>query len=470
MTPLRVLVVDDDPDHRYLMARRLRAAGHQPDTTADPQQVLERIHTADVVVLDYRIPGTSGVDLLSEIVSAGGPPVVMVTGMGSEEVAVEALHAGAFDYVIKDSTYLERLHSIVEAAWGDHESQLRAEQLQAVALRVTGARDRDDVIEGITAGARRLLAADEASVVLAGTARIRQEGDGPRHAIEVPIVASTGEVLGALVAERREPGEFSAVEHELAESCAAFAAIGLTNAAQLEHERVTVGELQDVLDMRRQLIGAVGHELRTPLTAIAGFSATLLRHWDSFGEDERREMVARIERNSSDLTDIVTRLMDYAYIDSGRMEPEIADVALADLVRDTVDALAPSVGSAAIELDIPEVVVRADPTLLRRIVVNLLTNAYKYSGAEPAIVVRAAVDNGAARVTVTDNGPGLDAAELGHVFEPFYRAARDRRKRQGTGIGLALVRDYAKAMGGAAGVISRTGEGATFWFTVPAAE
>lgn len=466
---LRVGVVDDDPDHRFLMSRRLKSAGFTVESTDDPASVLERLGAFDVLLLDYRIPGTSGVDVIGEIVARDGPPVVMVTGMGSEAVAVEALQAGAAGYIVKSNDYLDELPEVVMRAWTQREASRRSDALQGVAQLVTSATDTVEVVAGITAGAKQVLGADDVELIRdAVLPRTVHPPEGPTARLEVPIVSRTGEPLGVLVVHSAVPRIYTPGDYELAQSFAAFAAIGLTNADQLRREREAVGELRDTLDLRRQLVATVGHELRTPLTSIAGFSATLLRHWDSFGDQERRDMVARIERNSADLTDIVSRLMDYAYMDSGHIEPLIEDVELEQFVREIIDALDASLVGASVNVMLDGLSARADRTLLRRVVVNLLTNAQKYGGDDPEITLWASAADGRVRVAVTDNGPGIEAEDLPKVFDAFWRSDRDRHRRQGTGIGLALVHDYVRLMGGAVGVESPAGEGATFFFTLSA--
>lgn len=463
---LRVLVVDDDPDHRFLIARRLRDAGHEATAFADPREALEHLDDADIVLLDYRIPGTTGIDVLGEIIAADGPPVVMVTGMGSETVAVEALQAGAIDYVVKADGYLDELPRVIDGAWRRRDIDERAAALENLAVLVTSATERQQVVDGIVGGARRLLGVDDVEVAV-GPAAPAEASTRDRGRVEVAIVGPSGESLGTLVV--------GSVGHTLSdemiglvESFASFAAVGLANVEAMEAEREMVDELQGTLDMRRQLVAAVGHELRTPLTSIAGFSSTLLRHWESFSDQERRELVERIERNSLDLTDIVTRLMDFAYMDSGRMEVHSERVELKAAVDDIAASLDAS-GRRPPTVLVEPVAVTADPTLLRRVVINLLTNAFKYAGDDPEVRVGAAPDGTHVRVSVSDNGPGIPADDLDQVFEAFYRSGRDKRKRQGTGIGLALVQDYVRLMGGEVGVDSPPGEGATFWFTLPIA-
>ncbi|MDQ1375524.1 MAG: hypothetical protein QOJ09_2862, partial [Actinomycetota bacterium] len=138
-TSIRVLVVDDDPDHLALARRRLTDAGIHVTVASSAVEALDALDDVDLVLLDYRLPGMSGLDALAAIREQGGPSVVMLTGMGSESLAVEAMRAGAVDYVVKDGAYLRTLPQIVERAWRTHDLTRRAGELQRVALLVTSA-------------------------------------------------------------------------------------------------------------------------------------------------------------------------------------------------------------------------------------------------------------------------------------------------------------------------------------------
>jgi DNA-binding NtrC family response regulator len=164
---IRVLVVDDSADHRTLIARRLAGAGMQVIPVATAAEALERIGEVDLVLLDYRLPGVSGLDALRAIRRRRQPPsVIMVTSAGSTEVAVDAMRAGAIHYVTKDRGYLDALPEVVERAWVHHDLAARASELQRLALLVTSARDRDQLFLEIVEGAARLLRASSSGLLL----------------------------------------------------------------------------------------------------------------------------------------------------------------------------------------------------------------------------------------------------------------------------------------------------------------
>ncbi|HVM09980.1 MAG TPA: hybrid sensor histidine kinase/response regulator [Acidimicrobiales bacterium] len=466
-----VLVVDDDVDHRELISRRLTSVGMRVTPVATADEALAALGGVDLVLLDYKLGGRDGLEVLGQIRSLPAPPaVIMVTGMGSEQVVIACMRAGASDYVVKDSGYLRNLPTVVERAWRHHDLERRARELERLALLVTSAPDRDGALHEIVAGALRLLAADECEVQLAEEAGARAVAGEVSLELRVPITLPETGRLGDLVVRRRSGGPFTDEETRLGSTFASFAAIAIAKLRQLELERSLVAELQHTLDMRRQLVAGVSHELRTPLTAISGFAQTILNHWDRIAEADRKDMIARIRANAAELGALVEQLLDFASVEAGRLRVDVGVIDLEPEAREAVADLAPVLADRTIVIDVPTgLTARADAGILRRLLTNLLTNAAKYTPQSAAIAVRAVTvdDSERVRMEVADTGDGLSSEELERVFEPFWRAEATRNSRRGTGIGLALVRDYARLMGGEAGVDSAPGEGATFWFTLP---
>jgi signal transduction histidine kinase len=473
-TPQRavsVLVVDDDPNHRDLIARRLKLSGARV-TVSDGEDALVAAAAVDidVVVLDYRMRGCNGLDLLRDIRARPlAPSVVMVTGMGSEEVAIDCMRAGATDYLIKDRNYLVALPTVVERAWRHHDVERRARELQRLAVLVGSAPDWDSLLNEVVRGAMTLLAADHCEVVSAATGLgANGQADSEQHELRVPVATAELGRVGDLVARRRSSA-FSSDERDLASSLAAFAAIASGNLHRLELERSLVRELQQTLDVRRHIAASVSHELRTPLTAISGFAQTLLASWDRLEDATRIDMISRVRSNASELTALVEQLLDFAAVEAGRSHAERVEVDVAEAVESAVADLGPLLADRTVVVDIdPGTRAMGDPDLIRRTLYNLLTNAAKYTPIETAVAVRSCVvDHGdRVRIEVADTGAGLSEDEIARAFEAFWRGEGNRRTKRGTGIGLSLVRDYVRLMDGEVGVESTLGEGCVFWFTL----
>ena len=488
-----VLVVDDDPDHRYLAKRRLELAGYVVLMAANAAEAMPALEGVDLVLLDHRLPGTSGVDLLPVIVGRG-PSVVMVTGMGSEGLAVEAMRRGAVDYIVKDSSYLDILPDVVERAWLHHDLVRRAGELERIGLLVTSASARPEVFAEVVEGARRLLRADGCALFVLAEAGLVQEassgehlGDrarlldearqllaAPNRSVDgddrmlVPVPPAEETPLGVLAVIIREPRPFAPEERRLALALAGYAGIALGNLRRLDLERALVVELQQMLDLRRELMASVSHELRTPLTCVNGFAETLRVHWPALSDDERLMFVDKICHHSAELGDLVERLLDFSELEAGRVTAGITRLDLRDEVQATVASLGPLIAGRNVQVEVSPVPVMADSVLLRRTLTNLLSNAVKYSEQGTPIRVRGTVHGDVAKVDVVDVGMGLSTDEVAQAFDPFWRAAHvASHKLRGTGLGLALVKEYVNVMGGEVSVESEVGQGSIFSFTLP---
>jgi diguanylate cyclase (GGDEF)-like protein len=268
---ITVLAVDDDPDHCHLIQRRLRDSGVDVMVAGSGEAALELLDggaEVDLALVDYRLPGMNGLATLREIRRRGGPSVVMVTGSASETVVVEALRAGAIDYLVKDPGYLAELPSVVQRAWRHHDMTRRAAELQRLALLVTSAADRDTTFAEVLTGACWLLRTDGCALYVLSDRDLAQaattgelSGDptqrlaqarmylgqrdvshGPEQATDclfVPLPARSEGFVGVLSVSTREPRFYSAEELELARAFAAFAGIALTNLQQALHDPLT---------------------------------------------------------------------------------------------------------------------------------------------------------------------------------------------------------------------------------------
>ena len=362
---------------------------------------------------------------------------------------------------------------------------------------VTSATARPEVFTEVVEGARRLLRADGCALFVMADAGLIQEatagsnlGDGnivlaearkllaaPKKAVEnpgrllVPVPPMEETPLGVLAVLRREPRGFEPEEKRLAVALASYAGIALGNLRRLELERALVTELQQMLDLRRDLMASVSHELRTPLTCVSGFAETLRAHWDALTEDERQMFVDKICHHSTELGDLVERLLDFSQVEAGQLAAGIRCIDLGAEVEATVTALGPLVAGRPLELDIRAEGAMADSVLLRRTLTNLLSNAVKYSEPGTPIVVRGSAVGGVVRIEVADEGTGLTAEEADRAFDPFWRSSRvATHSLRGTGLGLALVKEYVRVMGGDVSVDSEPGRGSTCAFTLPLPE
>lgn len=232
-----------------------------------------------------------------------------------------------------------------------------------------------------------------------------------------------------------------------------------------------VTEIRRLEATRRDFVALISHDLRSPLTAIVS-KAYWLRHMlQGLGMDRETAGASTIIRSARQMALMIQDLVESTYLESGQAEMQFRPTDLVELVADIAQRVGTEQDRARISLDVagPIPPVRADPDRLERALVNLITNALKYSPPDAPVSVGLRVDGGTATVTVADRGVGIPADEIPHVFEKFRRA-RTGLTSEGLGLGLYITRLIAQAHRGSVGVESEPGKGSAFHLRLPLAE
>lgn len=223
--------------------------------------------------------------------------------------------------------------------------------------------------------------------------------------------------------------------------------------------------------MRSDFVSRVTHDLKTPLTSIRMFVETLQMGRVS-GEEEARECLEVIARETQKLTALIDRVLDFSRLEAGKKQFRFEEVDVPALVESALESARPEIEEAGFALEVRVEdglpTVRADGDAIAEVLVNLLNNAVKYSGAEKWIAVRAVRRGDEVALEVEDRGLGIPERERKRIFERFYRADDQRvREASGTGLGLALCKQIVEAHGGRIEVRSQVGVGSTFSAILP---
>ncbi|PLZ01092.1 hypothetical protein CY652_17555 [Burkholderia sp. WAC0059] len=294
---------------------------------------------------------------------------------------------------------------------------------------------------------------------------------------------------GVLAVAVRDPVELQVPEQlRMLETFAAQIALALERVHYVEVARDALVDMESER-LRNSLLSAISHDLRTPLTAIVGLASTLAQSRAGAPEPQPGDELAEaIHDEALRMTGIVTNLLDMARLQSGTLQLNrqwtLVEETVGAALRACRRVLARHPVQVRLDAGLP--LLQLDAVLMERLFANLLENAAKYTPEGSPLVIRAyyagtadgvaaqgTATGGFVRVSLEDSGPGLPPGMSGHLFEKFTRGERESAT-PGIGLGLAICRAIVEAHGGAIGAVNRTAadgrvEGATFWFTLPAA-
>ena len=293
---------------------------------------------------------------------------------------------------------------------------------------------------------------------------------GWRSVLAVPMLHE-GSIVGALVVRRRRTGDFSADTIDILQTFASQSALAIVNARLFRELEQKSGELQVASRHKSEFLASMSHELRTPLNAVIGFSEVLLQRMFGDLNDRQDEYVRDILESGRHLLELLNDVLDLSKVEAGRMElePTVFSVQPAleyslTLVRERAAAHAISL---RLEVDDSANVIETDELRFRQVVLNLASNAVKFSHDGGEVVIRAWREDDELRVTVADKGIGVPPEDRERIFESFQQSGRHTGQNEGTGLGLTLCRRIVELAGGRMWLDSEVGAGSVFGFSIP---
>jgi signal transduction histidine kinase/CheY-like chemotaxis protein len=218
---------------------------------------------------------------------------------------------------------------------------------------------------------------------------------------------------------------------------------------------------------KSSFLSSMSHELRTPLNAILGFTQLLANDAQPNNVERKKEFTGYILKAGKHLLTLINEVLDLAKVESGAVTLSLEAVALDEVVQECRAMIEPLGDQRGLRMSFPAVpgmTVLADRTRLKQILLNLLSNAIKYNRAGGAVALDCVPDaTGRVRIAVRDSGPGLSAAQMEELFQPFNRLGQEAGTEEGTGIGLVVTKRLVELMNGSIGVTSTVGIGSVFW-------
>lgn len=518
----KVLIVDDNVSNLDVLTRRIQRLGMDPYTASDGQMAMQRLNAEpfDLVLLDIMMPNMNGMQVLARIKEdpeLRDIPVIIISAVEDTASIARCIELGAEDFLAKPFNP-QILQARISASLEKKQLRDRADDFleeQSTLQRISGelnARLNINTVAEIVlswamkqttahlgmvgrlmskGGGMQVLAINGVSPVLnrfrgqkmridhpeferaisSGLPQESDQSDGfllpdSRRRLVFPI-GRPGVVAGLLILEDAKLDRYdSRVLSFLTDLCDR-AGPAMANAILYE-------QVQRANQSKTEFISDVSHELKNPMTSIKNY-ARLLRIEKNLS-DQQRMAIDVIERSVDRMTRMVSDLSDVSRIESGYLRLEIDQVPVKDVIQTVVTEIESQVSAKRqqlkIEMDEEGLLVKADQNRLVQILINLVSNAHKYSPESSRILIQAARnDKNMVEFRVHDQGIGIRPEDQGKIFTKYFRASENGARGQtGTGLGLNISRQLVMMQGGKIWFESNYGAGSMFAFTLPVYE
>ena len=460
--PQKIVWVVDDSLLDAARARDSLCRDYRVEIFSDGAAALERIsqnQRPDVLVLDWVMPGVSGVDVCRYLRATAGRlgdemKVLLLTAHNETSQIVEGLGAGADDFLTKPYA-AEELLARVEALVRSQELVRRvANAEQAIRNLLDGSPDP-------------LIAVDPAgTLTYANLAACTALAHPPSELIGEPV----NRFISGLFTEPDEQGRLPDVtigDQVFAPS---------VRLLPLDDSSKTIS-LRDVTEHRRlearrlDFYSMVAHDLRSPLTSIVMRAQLMQRGKRGVLPEEATADLRKIENNVRSLVSLINDFLELARFEGTDFKLQREEIDLIELVDEAIEQYRLLADSRQLDLGLvppaKKTTACGDRQRLMQVISNLLANAVKFAPAGGKVTVRIEAQEGWLAVSVEDNGPGIPAAAIPSLFQRYTRLERAATDVEGTGLGLMIVREIVEAHGGTVGVESEEGRGSKFWFRLP---
>jgi PAS domain S-box-containing protein len=487
--PPRLLIVDDDIGAIHILRHTLATMGdfHFAKSGEAALQLARRL-VPDLILLDAHMPGLDGFDVCKSLKAETRfrhVPIVFVTRFSDPQFEMRAFDLGAADFIAKPYTAAvlqARVRNLL-----DLKQRLDAE-LRAVRehwRRIGDARVAD--IVGAASDAIVTYNAED-EVVLINAAACRMFGVGHEQTIGSAAQALLGDDVST---EDRWPSDPTRTTMARADGTNFPVEVSASRVGE-GLDRLTTVMLRDISDRERlevethsrieaetasrtktQMMSYIAHEMGNPLNAMLGFAQLMAIDTDHPLAPEQAKRLGYVLASGGHLQTLMRDVLDLGRFETGKLTIDLCPVDAVRCAQDAAAAVSALAGQAGVTVssipESPSVRVTADTSRLRQCLLNLLTNAIKYSRPGGQARIEVTGDSQQVAIAVRDNGMGMDALQCQHLFEPFNRLGRHRAAAPGAGLGLVITRQLVEAMGGQLRVESAPGHGSCFTIVLPAA-
>jgi PAS domain S-box-containing protein len=484
-----ILVIDDEKDLRDGCDRIIRRMNCKVLTAATGEEGLNlyREHRPSIVLTDLKMPGIDGMEVLRLLQDMDEDClVIVITGFATIDTAIESMKQGAYDFIAKPFEP-DQLRIVVGRAMEKLRLRRQArilelERLKNLADLETEKSRTHAIIESLPNSI--VVTSAQGNVVLMNPEFRKHFNIPPDRKVGDPVddyIHDPG--LCALIHEisrGKHVGGEKVPTYELTLPSEVYLLARGQSVLADDQECIgavmiftNITDLKNFDQLKSEFVAKVSHELRSPLTTIHEQLASVIAEFPGPEEDENKSLLIRAKEKTRGLISFIGNLLDLARIEAGNDYNNPREVRVADILDSVVDFLKSRAETKKQRMtivhetpDLPLVV--ADPLAIESIFGNLITNAIKYTPKEGWIEVRTGRSGERVKVTVADNGFGMDEHQQKMIFEKFYRVKNEKTRHiVGTGLGLSIVKGLVDAMDGEITVESVPDEGSTFTVFLP---
>ena len=506
----KILIVDDDVFVLEMLSSILEASGYLIETALNGVEAIEK-YISDpsiaLIVSDVNMPEMDGIQLIKELRKKDlDVPIIMVTSVSSISVAVDALSSGAIDYVLKDEGIQETINITVRRALAKH--QLKLQNLQLIADLAAKTAEQEDTLSYLTAIINNmpdglLVTNAQSSITLANPAMGRMFGVAETGLVGKDCRDVFGDSLTPLLENICSNSESTYNAQLELHDDRTGSAVG----ASIRRKQNTTGKKDEFIGnlvivrdvtlekeierMKDDFISTVSHELRTPLTSVLGFTKVIRKKLEEVvfpqltnNDAKTEKTVTQVNENlriiiseGERLTKLINDVLDLSKMEAGKIDWQREPVSISEILCQATaatSALFENKGISLIEDIAPELpIVTCDRDRILQVVINLLSNALKFTDSGSVTLKARSGDAGKNQVnsiiiSIIDTGIGISAKDSLDVFEKFKQVGDTLTDRpKGTGLGLPICKQIVEHHGGRIWVESSPGKGSTFSFVLP---
>jgi two-component system phosphate regulon sensor histidine kinase PhoR len=481
----KILVVDDEKVVRDGCHRVLTSKGYEVLTAENGQVAMDILHKegVDIILLDLKMPVMSGEEVLAKT-RAKYPeiPVIIITGHGTVDTAVECMKQGAYDFITKPfqtDQFLLTINRAAEKRTLEEKARFYEEEklrnLYDLDLEKTRLRTIINCMASGVMVTNRNLEVVLHNPALMTLLEISEEIENPISVDQIINDESLIATLTQIQAGESSKNEF--ISQEIGTGKKALRAISAPALGPDDGVVGTVTVLQDISafkqldEMKSDFVNMVAHELRSPLVSIRQQESVLLEGLVGPLQEKQQEFLKKGVKKIDQLLELINDLLDIAKIEAGKHIQRQVPTDIEQVVKETLSLMEPRAGEQGVILARSCQNMRpvyADPKSIEEIFNNLVTNAINYSPDGGQVTVTAEGLGEYMEIKVSDTGVGIDPEELPKIFDKFYRVKHAKtRQVMGTGLGLAIVKGIVESHNGTIDVESVPNKGTTFRILLP---